>query len=45
VLLLATARSGRVLLIRTAQLALRPKAHEQESQESDVQEEVRGEPG
>ena len=38
VLLLATTKSGQELLIRTAQLALRPEAEEQESQESDVQE-------
>ena len=34
VLLLATTKSGRELLSRTAQLALRPEADEQESQES-----------
>ena len=39
VLLLATTKSGRELLIRTAQLALHPTANEQESQESDVPEE------
>jgi hypothetical protein len=44
VLLLSTTRSGRELLIRTAQLALRPKADEQESQESDVQEERQNAP-
>jgi hypothetical protein len=46
VVLLATTKSGRELLIRTAQLGLRPEpeADEQESQESDVQEEVRREP-
>ena len=38
VLLLATTKSGRELLIRTAQLALRPEAEEQDSQESDVLE-------
>ena len=41
VVLLATTKSGRELLIRTAQLALgalRPEADEQESQESDVPE-------
>jgi hypothetical protein len=38
VLLLTTTKSGRELLIRTAQLALHPEADEQESQESDVQE-------
>ena len=38
VLLLTTTKSGRELLIRTAQLALRPEADEQESEESDVQE-------
>jgi hypothetical protein len=36
VLLLATTKSGRELLIRTAQLALRTGADEQASQESDV---------
>jgi len=35
-LLLATTKSGRELLIRTAQLALQPAADEQESEESDV---------
>jgi hypothetical protein len=44
VLLLITTRSGRELLIRTAELALRPKADEQASQESDVQEERQNEP-
>jgi hypothetical protein len=39
VLLLATTKSGQELLIRTAQLVLRPEADEQESQESDVEEE------
>ena len=39
VLLLTTTKSGRELLIRTAQLALGPQADEQESQESDVSEE------
>jgi hypothetical protein len=39
VLLLTTTKSGRELLIRTAQQALRPEADEQESQESDVPEE------
>ena len=43
VLLLTTTKSGRELLIRTAQLALRPDADEQESQESDVQEEIQNE--
>jgi hypothetical protein len=38
VLLLATTKSGRELLIRTAQLALQPAADEEESQESDVPE-------
>jgi hypothetical protein len=38
VVLLATTKSGRELLIRTAQLALRPDADELESQESDVPE-------
>ena len=41
VLLLATTKSGQELLIRTAQLALRPAADEQES---DMQEDVRNEP-
>jgi hypothetical protein len=44
VLLLATTKSGQELLIRTAQLVLRPEADEQESQESDVQEDVHNEP-
>jgi hypothetical protein len=44
VLLLAATKSGRELLIRTAQLTLRPEADEQESQESDVQEEARDVP-
>ena len=44
VLLLATTKSGQELLIRTAQLALRPEADEQESQESDVQEDAHNEP-
>jgi hypothetical protein len=38
VLLLAATKSGRELLIRTAQLALRPDADEQGPQESDGQE-------
>jgi hypothetical protein len=38
VLLLTMTKSGRELLIHTAQLALRPEADEQEAQESDVQE-------
>ena len=38
VVLLATTKSGRELLSRTAQLALRPEADEQESQGSDVQD-------
>jgi hypothetical protein len=38
VLLLATTKSGRELLIRTAQLALQPAADEEESEESDVPE-------
>src|SRR4029450_7920305 len=38
VVLLATTKSGREVLIRTAQLALRPEGDEQESQESDVPE-------
>src|SRR5215212_4377781 len=38
VLLLTTTKSGRELLIHTAQLALGPQADEQESQESDVPE-------
>jgi hypothetical protein len=36
VLLLATTKRGQELLIRTAQIALRPAADEQEDQESDV---------
>jgi hypothetical protein len=47
VLLLATTKSGREILSRTAQLALRPDADEQESQESresDVQKDVHNEP-
>jgi hypothetical protein len=49
VLLLTTTKSGRELLIRTAQLALRPEADEQDSRESDVpesdvEEEVQSEP-
>jgi hypothetical protein len=44
VVLLATTKSGRELLIRTAQLALRPEADEQESPESDVQQDVHNEP-
>jgi hypothetical protein len=44
VLLLATTKSGQELLIRTAQLVLHPEADEQESQESDVPEDVRNEP-
>jgi hypothetical protein len=38
VVLLATTKSGRELLIRTAQLTLSPEADEQESQVSDVPE-------
>jgi hypothetical protein len=38
VVLLATTKSGRELLSRTAQLALRPEADEQQSQESGVAE-------
>ena len=38
ILLLTTTKSGRELLIRTAQLALRPDADEQGPQESDGQE-------
>ena len=38
VVLLATTKSGRELLIRTAQLTLSPEADEPESQESDVAE-------
>jgi hypothetical protein len=38
VVLLATTKSGRELLIRTAQLALRPEVDEQASQESDAPE-------
>src|SRR3954454_14390621 len=44
VLLLATTKRGQELLIRTAQVALRPEADEQESQESDAQEDVHNEP-
>jgi hypothetical protein len=44
VVLLATTKSGQELLIRTAQLVLHPEADEQESQESDVQEDVDKEP-
>jgi hypothetical protein len=44
VLLLTSTKSGRELLLRTAQLALRPEADEQASEESEVQEEVHGEP-
>jgi hypothetical protein len=44
VLLLATTKTGQELLIRTAELVLRPDADEPESQESDVQEDVRNEP-
>jgi hypothetical protein len=39
VLLLATTKRGQELLIRTAQVALRPEADEQESQEPDLPEE------
>jgi hypothetical protein len=38
VVLLATTKSGRVLLIRTAQLTLSPEADEPKSQEPDVAE-------
>ena len=38
VVLLATTKSGRELLIRTAQLTLLPEAAQQESQEPDVSE-------
>ena len=38
VVLLATTKSGRELLIRTAQLTLSPEADEPESQEPDVAE-------
>jgi hypothetical protein len=38
VVLLATTKSGRELLIRTAQLTLRPEANEPESEEPDVPE-------
>jgi hypothetical protein len=47
VVLLATTKSGRELLMRTAQLALHPQADEQESeesQESEGQEDVENEP-
>ena len=38
VALLATTKSGRELLVRTAQLTLNPKAEDQQSQKSDVSE-------
>jgi hypothetical protein len=44
VLLLTTTKSGRELLVRTAQLTLRAEADEGESQESDVKEELDSEP-
>ena len=44
VVLLATTKSGRELLIRTAQLTLSPEADEQESQESEAREDVDNEP-
>jgi hypothetical protein len=44
VVLLTTTKSGRELLVRTAQLALRPERDERESQESDVQEQRQNEP-
>jgi hypothetical protein len=44
VLLLTTTKSGRELLIRTAQVTLRPEADEPGSEESDVQEEAHREP-
>jgi hypothetical protein len=44
VLLLTTTKSGRELLIRTAQLTLRPEADEPGSEESDVPEELDSEP-
>jgi hypothetical protein len=44
VLLLTTTKSGRELLIRTAQLTLNPEVEELESEESDVQEDVPVEP-
>jgi hypothetical protein len=44
VLLLTTTKSGRELLLRTAQLALRPEAGEQASEESEVEGEMHGEP-
>jgi hypothetical protein len=44
VVLLATTKSGRELLIRTAQLTLSPEADEPESQESDAREDVDNEP-
>ena len=44
VLLLTTTKSGRELLLRTAQLALRPEADEHESEKSDVQEDAHDEP-
>ena len=44
VVLLATTKSGRDLLIRTVQLTLLPEADEQESQDSDAREDVDNEP-
>jgi hypothetical protein len=44
VLLLTTTQSGRELLLRTAQLTLRPEADKPESEESDVQEQAQREP-
>ena len=38
VLLLASTKKGQELLVRTAQLALRPEADEQDSRESDLDE-------
>ena len=40
ILLLASTKSGRELVIRTAELVLHPEADEEESQESDVPEDV-----
>jgi len=43
VILLATTKSGQELLARTVQLMLQPAGDDQESQESDVQDDARGE--
>ena len=44
ILLLASTKSGRELVIRTAELVLHPEADKEESQESDVPEDVPDEP-